>query len=120
MFYGIVTNVSNASNSATLYECTEIGTLLYRKPLAKMGGGLFKPRIRIPNPYKEVQLTLQQIVGTILKFYQESPIKNYKPGGEMIELENGGKSMVTGSRKMHIYLHKYYQDIQLVRPLIMF
>ena len=80
VFYGIVTNVSNSSNSAIQYECTEIGTLLYRKPCAKLGAGIFKPRIRIPNPYKGVQLTLQQIVGTILKFYQDSPIKGYKPG----------------------------------------
>ena len=80
VFYGIVTNVSNSSNSAIQYECIEIGTLLYRKPCAKLGSGIFKPRIRIPNPYKEVQLTLQQIVGTILKFYQDSPIKGYKPG----------------------------------------
>jgi len=80
VFYGIVTNVSNSSNSAIQYECTEIGTLLYRKPCAKLGAGIFKPRIRIPNPYKGVQLTLQQIIGTILKFYQDSPIKGYNPG----------------------------------------
>lgn len=104
VFYGIVTNVSNASNSATLYECTEIGTLLYRKPLAKMGGGLFKPRIRIPNPYKEVQLTLQQIVGTILKFYQESPIKNYKPGGGNDRTGKWGASPWLPGREKNAYL----------------
>lgn len=104
VFYGIVTNVSNSSNSAIQYECTEIGTLLYRKPCAKLGAGIFKPRIRIPNPYKGVQLTLQQIVGTILKFYQDSPIKGYNPGPGIDKTGKWGASPWLPGREDDAYL----------------
>ena len=104
VFYGIVTNVSNSSNSAIQYECTEIGTLLYRKPCAKLGAGIFKPRIRIPNPYKGVQLTLQQIIGTILKFYQDSPIKGYNPGSGNDKTGKWGASPWLPGREDDAYL----------------
>lgn len=81
LFYGIVSGVKTSSSGTYQYDCIEIGSLLYRKPCAKLTGGLFKPRIRIPNPYEKKDLKLSQMVGTILGFYtNQGKILNYNPG----------------------------------------
>lgn len=104
VFYGIVKKKNNGSNTAILYDCAEIGTLLYRKACAKTGGGIFKPRIRIPNPYKEQQLKLKQIVGTILKFYNDNPIDGYSPGYGTDKTYKWGDSEWLPGREDEAYL----------------
>jgi len=80
VFYGIVIDKRNNTSGNVVYDCTEIATLLYRKPCAKIKPGLFKPRIRIPNPFEKKYLKLQQFVSTILKFYNDGPLEGYSPG----------------------------------------
>lgn len=79
-FYGIVQETPNASDGTFEYTCIEIGDILKRKMIAKIGTGLFKTRVIIPNPFKKNYFTIQQMVQLILAFYNTGKLYNYDPG----------------------------------------
>lgn len=79
-FFGIVNDEPRKNSDFTYtYECIEIAVLLDRVSCAKMGTGLFKPRVKIPNPYKGQKLLLEQIVACIINLYKASMISGYDP-----------------------------------------
>lgn len=79
-FFGVVVEPVKNSDGTVLYNCVEIGTLLQRIQCAKVTAGLFKPRIKIPNPRKGEFLKLNQLIGIILKIYADNKIREYDPG----------------------------------------
>ena len=79
-FYGIVKEVKNNKDGTYQTECIEIGDILNRKLCARTGAGLFKPRIKISNPYKGNNLTVEQMTKIIMQFYNSAPIYGYNPG----------------------------------------
>lgn len=79
VFFGIIRETPSNSNMYYTYDCIEIGALLDRVQCSKVGPGLFKPRMKIPNPYKGKNLKLEQFVALILNFYKESMLEGYDP-----------------------------------------
>jgi len=81
MFYGLVSEVKNSQNGTFKYNCIEIGDILNRKHCAKLGVGLFKSRIKIPNPYGVNRyFTISEMVKLIIQFYLDGPVFGYNPG----------------------------------------
>ena len=82
VFFGVVDEIKrDTTTNMVTYDCTEIGTLLQRIPCAKMGAGLFRPKMKITNPVKpDVFRSLGEMVGIILKVYEGSPLTGFTPG----------------------------------------
>lgn len=99
IFFGIIKDIRKNSNLTFTYECIEIGTLLDRVMCSKIGGGLFKPRTRIPNPYKGEDLKLRAMIATIMKFYEDSALLGYHPGyGVDMTTNNSGEWYPVGTK----------------------
>jgi len=99
IFFGIIKDIRKNSNLTFTHECIEIGTLLDRVMCSKIGGGLFKPRIKIPNPYKGKDLKLRAMIATIMKFYEDSALLGYHPGyGVDMTTNNAGKWYPVGTK----------------------
>lgn len=80
IFFGVVDQVKT-KNGNIHYDCTEIGTLLQRVPCAVIGPGLFKPKIKIPNPYEPGQYyTLGNMIQAILTIYQNNMLPGFDAG----------------------------------------
>lgn len=83
VFFGVVTEMKRSSQNLVEYICVEVGTLLQRVPCAKIGPGLFKPKIKIKNPESPGNYyTLQTMVATIMRIYQDNTISSgtFTPG----------------------------------------
>lgn len=79
-FFGIVNDEPRKNSNLTFtYDCIEIGVLLDRVMCAKQGTGLFKPRTKIPNPYKGDYLKLKTMIAIIMKFYADKALLSYNP-----------------------------------------
>lgn len=103
VFFGIIVEITKDSSGVVKYDCTEIGTLLQRIPCAKITAGLFKPKIKIPNPYKvengvPIYFKLKQLVGIIMKTYEDNAILNYHPGYGIDKSDSwGAKDVIPGT-----------------------
>ena len=103
VFYGLVKEVKQAQNGTFVINCIEIGELLYRKQCAKVGAGLFKTRIKIPNPYKiSTYLTIEQITKLIMTFYHTGKIKNYDPGWGVCTSADVGASQYLPGKDIYL------------------
>lgn len=81
LFYGVVDDIKTSSSGNVIYDCTEVGTLLQRVPCAKIGPGIFRPKVKITNPKsKGVYRTLAEMVALILQIYKNNPVMGFSPG----------------------------------------
>lgn len=101
IFFGVVENITKNNDSTVKYSCTEVGTLLQQYPCAKMGSGLFRPKVKIVNPYKPgMYYKLKQIIGFIMQMVPTDSLPlGFSPGfgidktnkwGEEITVPGGG------------------------------
>lgn len=98
VFFGVITDIQKNSDGTVLYNCTEVGTLLQRIPCAKITPGLFKPKIKIPNPYKKGEYyKLNQMIGIIMKIYADAST-GFSPGYGIDKTNNwGSKEVIPGT-----------------------
>lgn len=100
IFFGEIREAKNNSDGTSSYDCVEIGTLLQRVPCAKMAAGLFKPKIKIPNPYKKgTYYSLNAFISKIMRIYASSQIKEYDPGMGVDKSGNGNSPYIPGSEQ---------------------
>lgn len=99
VFFGIIVEVTKDSAGIVKYDCTEIGTLLQRIPCAKITAGLFKPKIKIPNPYEKGKyFTLAQMIKIIMKIYEDNAIEGFRPGYGLDKTGSwGAKDVIPGT-----------------------